>query len=242
MTSRSNVNRLLAVAALFIASACGSGMLDVGFPQRVSGGGGSNSIGTAASYVGVVGDSLKRGTLTLTVSPTLTVSGAMIFAGGPTVQLTGTVDTTAGVLNATGSGYTITGSTNVGTLGGQYTGPTGTGFLVATSDTLTGLTHTTFCGSYTSTNSNGRFAIQILTNGAAGGFVVQTAGTSLSSFFAGTVINNSTLSTVTDQGVALSGTLSPDLTIITGSYAPPVAGSNAANTATGTFSATVSGC
>jgi hypothetical protein len=242
MMPRSNTNHLLALAAVFFASACGSGMLDVGFPAQNSGGGGGSSIGSAASYVGVVGDSLKRGTISLTVSPTQTVTGVMIFAGGPTVQLTGSVDTTAGQLNATGSGYTISGSVNVGTLGGEYTSPTGPGFLVASADTLTGQTHKTYCGSYTSTNSNGRFAMQILTNGAAGGFVVQTAGTSASSFFAGTVINNTTFSTVTDQGVALSGTVSPDLTIITGSYAPPVAGSSAANLATGTFSATVSGC
>jgi hypothetical protein len=242
MTSRSNVNRLLAVAAAFFASACGSGMLDVGYPTGVSGGGGGASIGSAASYVGVVGDSLKRGSITLTVSPTLSVAGSMIFVGGPTVPLTGTVDTTAGALNATGGGYTITGSTSVGTLGGAYTGPGGSGFIVATSDTLTGQTHKTYCGSYSSTNSNGRYAIQVLSGGAAGGFVVQTAGTAASSFFAGTVLGGTTLTVVTNQGVAMSGTLSTDLSSISGTYAPPVVGATGATTATGTFSATVGGC
>jgi hypothetical protein len=242
MKSRANVKHLFVLAAVVIASACGSGMLDVGYPTAVSGGGGSASIGTAASYTGAIGDSLKRGTISLTVSPSLTVSGSMIFAGGPTVQLAGAVDTTAGQLNATGGGYTISAFTSVGTLGGQYTGPSGNGFIVASSDTLTGQTHKTYCGSYSSTNSNGRYAVQILSGGSAGGFVVQTAGTSASSFFSGTVIDGTTLTVVTNQGVAMNGTVSADLSTISGTYAPPVAGSNAVNTATGTFSATVGGC
>jgi hypothetical protein len=242
MTPRSNANHLLAVALVVLATACGSGMLDVGFPANVTGGGGGSSAGSAASYVGVMGDSLKHGTVTLTVSPTLSVTGSMIFSGGPTVPVTGTVDTVAQQISATGSGYTITAFTSVGTLSGQYTGPLANGYLVATSDSLTGQTHSTYCGLYTSTNSNGRFTVEVLSGGAAGGFVTQTAGTAQSSFFTGSVINNSALTASTDAGVAISGTLSPDLTTITGTYAPPVANSTAANTATGTFTATTGGC
>jgi hypothetical protein len=241
MTPRPNVNHLLAIAALFAAGACGSGMLDVGFPAQVTGGGGASS-GTSASYIGAMGDSLKHGTLTITVSPALAVTGVLTFAGGPNVTITGTVDTIAQQLTATGSGYTVTAFPSGGTLGGRYTGPTGNGFLVAAADSLTGQSHKTYCGAYTSTNSTGRLTVQVLSTGAASGFAVQTSGTALSSFFSGTVISNTELTAVTDQGVALSGSLSLDLSAITGTYAPPVAGSSAVNTATGTFSASVSGC
>ena len=95
---------------------------------------------------------------------------------------------------------------------------------------------------YTSTNSNGRFAIQVLSSGDAGGFVVQTFGTAVSSFFNGTVIGNLTLSAVTNAGTAISGTMSSGQSAITGTYAPPMANSSAAGTATGTFSATTGGC
>ena len=158
------------------------------------------------------------------------------------MPVTGTVDTVAAELHASGGGYTVTGFTSVGTLSGSYTGPGGNGFLVATSDSLTQQTHKTYCGVYTSTNSNGRFAIQVLSSGDAGGFVVQTFGTAVSSFFNGTVIGNLTLSAVTNAGTAISGTMSSGQSAITGTYAPPAANSSSAGTATGTFSATTGGC
>jgi hypothetical protein len=170
------------------------------------------------------------------------VSGTLAFAGGPAVPVTGTVDTAAHEIHATGSGYTISGFTNLGTVSGSYTGPGGNGFLVAASDSLTGMTHRTYCGAYTSTNSNGGFSVQVLSSGSAGGFVVQTSGTAVSSFFTGTVIGNLTLTAVTNTGAAISGTVSSDQSTITGTYAPPAANSTSAGTATGQFSATTGGC
>ena len=242
MRSHSNVGTIGAAAALLLTSACGSGMLNVGFPTSVIGGGGGASVGTPAIYVGAMGDSLKRGTASLTVSASFAVTGVLTFAGGPTVPMTGTVDTAAAALHASGGGYTVTGITNNGTLSGSYTGPGGNGFLVASADSVTHQAHRTYCGVYTSTNSNGRFAIQVLTSGNAGGFVVQTFGTSANSAFTGTVINNQTLTAVTNAGIAIGGTVSTDQATITGTYAPPVAGSSSPGTATGQFSATTGGC
>jgi hypothetical protein len=241
MTSRSILHRVSALSAVLIASACGSGMLDVGHLAAPSGGGGA-AVGSPANYVGVIGDSLKRGTASITVAPSLSVTGVLTFAGGPTVPVTGTVDTAAGTLHASGGGYTMQGFTNLGTLSGFYTGPGGNGFLVASSDSLTGATHRTYCGAYTSTNSNGRFSIQVLSGGAAGGFVAQTSGTAASSLFTGNVINNQTFLGVTNTGIGINGSLSTDLATITGTYAPPVANSTGPNTATGQFSATTGGC
>ena len=242
MNFRTIVSRLAAPASVVLASACGSGMLNVGYPTGVSGGGGGASVGSPANYVGEVGDSLKHGTTSLTVSATLSVSGVLTFAGGPTVPVTGTVDTAAAAMHATGGGYTITAYTANGTLSGSYSGPGGNGFLVASSDSLTQQTHRTYCGVYTSTNSNGRIAVQVLSGGSAGGFVVQTLGTASSSFLTGTVINSQTFTGVTNTGFAITGTISSDLSTMTGSYAPPVASSSSPGSATGQFSATTGGC
>jgi hypothetical protein len=214
----------------------------VGFTAHTSAAGGGGGAGTAATYLGAIGDSLKRGALSVTVTASETVNGTLTFIGGPTVPVTGTVDTAADEVHATGSGYTIAAFTNLGTLSGSYSGPGGNGYLVASSDSLTGATHMTYCGVYTSTNSNGWFVIQVLSSGDAGGFVVQTSGTAESSPFTGTVISDISLTAVTDAGVGISGSLSSDLFTITGTYAPPVAGASSAGSATGQFSATTGGC
>lgn len=243
MTFRTGLKGVLTLSALALVTGCGSGMLDASRRQvvTVSGGGGGSS---SSSYTGTVGDSLQHGTVAITVTSTLSATGSLIFEGGATVSIAGTVDTVAHELHATGSGYTITAFTDepTGTLAGVYTGPLVPGFLVASSDSLTGQTHDTYCGPYTSTNSNGRMTIQVLSGGGASGFAVQTTGTAVSTFLSGTVISSSVLTGVTDSGVSFSGTLSPDLTTITGSYAPPVANSSGQNNATGTFTATRGGC
>src|SRR5271155_4521740 len=94
MTFRNVRTRFSTVAAVLIAGACGSGMLDVGYPTGVNTAGGA-SAGTAATYIGAIADSLKHGTISVTVSPSQTVSGLLTFIGGPTVVLTGTVDSAA---------------------------------------------------------------------------------------------------------------------------------------------------
>ncbi len=241
MTSRTSRNRIAALFAVAFVTACGSGMLDVGHPTAPTGGGGA-SVGSPANYIGTIGDSLKRGTVTLTVSAALSVTGNLTFVGGPTVPVTGIADTAAGSLHASGGDYTLTGYTSVGTLSASYTGPNGNGYAVASADSLTQQTHRTYCGSYSSTNSNGRISIQVLSGGAAGGWVINTTGTSLSSFLTGNLINNVSFTGSTNTGVVISGSMSSDLSTITGSYAPPAGGSTAPGTATGQFSASVSGC
>ena len=241
MMSQSQLRRLFALAAVIAATACGSGMLDAGRIVAASASGGA-SVGSPANYIGAFGDSLHHGTVTITVSPSLTITGTMTFVGAPTQAITGTVDTAAAKMNITGGAYTITGFTNLGTLSGFYTGPGGNGFMVASADSLTHQTHKQYCGVYTSTNSNGRIAIQVLSSGDAGGFVAQTSGTSRSSFLTGTALSNGTFNGVTNDGIALSGTVSNDLSTIAGSYAPPAGGSTSTGSATGNFSATTGGC
>ncbi len=244
MMSRSSLNRVLALATMVFAAGCGSGVLDAGFPPIVTLSGGGSGGGSSSAYTGTIGDSLQHGTVSITVSSTLSVTGTLVFIGGSTVPITGTVDTVGQELHASGSGYTLSAFIDnpTGTLTGVYAGPAVPGFFVAASDSLTGQTHITYCGPYTSTNSTGRMTIQVLSAGDAAGFAIQQTGTAASTFLSGTVISGSALTGVTDSGVAFSGTLSTDQSTITGVYAPPVAGASGVNNATGTFTATRGGC
>ena len=142
-------------------------------------------------------------------------------------------------MSLTGATYILTGFTNLGTVQGTYTGPTGNGFFAAAADSLTGMSHTSYCGLYTSTNGNGWFSMVALSDGETGGFVVQTLGTgAASTAFTGNIVNSATFTGVTNLGVSITGSLSTDLQTITGSYAPSIG----TTTGTGTFSATTGGC
>jgi hypothetical protein len=237
MTSRSTLHRVSALAAVLFATACGSGMLDVGFPTGASSGGGA-SASTAATYLGALADSLKHGTISITVSSGSSVSGVLTFVGGPTIPVTGTADSATSVVSVTGGGYTVSGFTNLGTMQGSYSTGGHTGYFAAASDSLTGMTHTTYCGVYNSTNGNGWFSVVALSDGEAAGFAVQTIGTASSATFTGTIVNSLTFTAVTSQATPISGSLSADLQTITGTYAPAVG----AVTGTGTFSANTGGC
>jgi hypothetical protein len=237
MKLRTRMRTAAIIAAVTGAMACGSGELNVGYPTANSGGGGGSSVGTAASYAGAMADSLKHGAIIVTVSSSETVSGSLTFVGGPTVPLTGTVDTASQQLTASGGGYSLTGFTFNGTLQGSYTGPNTRGDFAAASDSLTGMSHTVFCGTYTSTNGSGWLSMVVLSDGDTGGFAVQTTGSASSGSFTGT-LSNSAFSGFTSQGAPVTGALSSDLQTITGSYSPLIG----TTVGTGTFTASVGGC
>ena len=98
------------------------------------------------------------------------------------------------------------------------------------------MTHTTYCGVYTSTNGNGRIAFVALSDGDTGGFAVQTAGGAASQSLTGTLLSGLTFSGVTSLTAPVTGTVNG--TTLAGSYSPAI-GSTAG---TGTFSASVGGC
>ena len=243
MKVRSGFKLASVLSALAFVTACGSGMLDAARPGVVTSSG-SGGGGSASTYVGLLGDSLNHGAVSFSISSVQSVTGTVTFSGSSAITLTGTVDTTNHILSANGSSYTFTAYTDrpTGTLTGVYSGPSLTGYVVATSDSVTGQTHSFYCGTYTSTNSNGKMVFQVLSGGDVAGYAIQTTGNAASSFLSGTVISNVQLSGATDTGVSFTGTVSTDLTNITGTYAPPVAGATGANTATGTFTATKGGC
>ena len=236
MRSRSLVRHIYIVAALLAAAACGSGVLDVGHPVSVSGGGGGASVAAAATYDGIIADSLRHGRLSLQVAGNLSASGTLTFAGGPTVPLTGTVDTIAQTINTTGGGYTVTANKFRGTIQGNFTGPGGNGFLAATSDSLTALGHTSYCGTYTSTNGNGWMSMVILSDGESAGFTVNTAGRAVSTTFSGNLVGSITFTAQSDANVPINGTLAGGT--ITGTYSPPIGGT----AGTGTFTVSSGGC
>jgi hypothetical protein len=233
-----------ALSTVVLFTGCGSGMLDASRAAVVTVSGGGGGSGSATAYTGLLGDSLSRGTVSFTVSSTLSVSGKITFSGISPITVSGTVDTVAHELHASGGSYTFTAFTDNpnGTLTGVYAGPSLPGFFVAANDSLTGQTHSFYCGTYTSTNSTGKMTFQVLSAGDVAGYALQSTGTAASSFLSGTLISNVQLTGVTDNGVSFSGTMSSDQSTITGNYAPPIAGSSGVNTATGTFLATKGGC
>ncbi len=238
MQARSLERHIYMVAALLAATACGSGMLDVGHPQSTGGGGGGGaSAGTAASYDGILADSARQGRINLSVNAAKVVTGTVTFPG-LTVPVTGTVDTIAQLLHATGGGYTFSGQPFHGTIQGTYTGPAGTstGYLIASSDSLTALTHTSYCGTYTSTNGSGWMSMLILSDGEVGGFAVQKVGLATSQSFVGTIANATTISATSNLSAPVNGTLSAG--VITGTFSPPIGGT----LGSGTFSMSLGSC
>lgn len=238
MTFRPGLKLVAALSTLAFVTACGSGMLDASRPPVVtpSGGGGG---GATAAYTGAIADSLHRGALAITVSGASSASGLLTFVGGPTVPVTGSADSATSSITVTGSGYTLTGTTHSGTVQGTYTGPSGSGFFAAAADTLTQMTHASYCGTYTSTNGNGWFVVVALSDGESSGFTVQTAGSAASHTFIGSIdFTLLTFAATTDQAVQATGTVSSDFQTIIGSYAPSIG----TTTGTGNFSATTGGC
>jgi hypothetical protein len=103
------------------------------------------------------------------------------------------------------------------------------------------MTHTTYCGTYASSNGtgNGWFSVVALSDGESAGFAVQTLGSASSATFIGTTdFILLTFSATTNLAVQATGSVSPDLQTITGSYAPNIG----ATIGTGNFSATTGGC
>jgi hypothetical protein len=239
MTFRPGLKLVSALCALAFLTACGSGILDAGHVPVVTVSGGAGGGGVTAVYTGAIADSLNRGEVAFTVSPSSSVTGLLTFVGGPTIPVTGSADSAAATITVIGGGYTLSGSTNGGTVKGTYTGPSGNGFFAAVSDTLTLMTHTTYCGTYASSNGNGWFSVVARSDGETDGFAVQTFGSASSTTFTGTTdFTLLRFAATTTQSVQATGNVSSDFQTITGSYAPTIG----TTTGTGTFSVTTGGC
>ena len=186
MTFRPALKLASALCVLAFLAACGSGILDAGHVPVITASGGAGGNGVTAVYTGAIADSLKHGEVAFTVSPASSVTGLLTFVGGPTISVTGSADSAAATITVNGGGYTLSGSTHAGTVKGTYTGPGGNGFFAAVSDTLTQMTHTTYCGTYASSNGNGWFSVVARSDGETNGFAVQTLGSASSVTFEGT--------------------------------------------------------
>lgn len=246
MKFRPGLRLVSLLSAIALLSACGSGMLDATRPGVVTVSGGGGGGGSSIVYTGVLGDSLSHGIVSFTVTSTLSVRGTVTFSGASPITVTGVVDTTnPPELHASGSSYTFTafyGDPVLGTVTGVYAGPSLPGYFVAANDSIAGQTHALYCGTYTSTNSNGKMVFQVMSGGAFTGYAIQSTGNAASHSLSGTVVNNVQMSGTTDTQLPFSGTMSTDQSSITGNYAPPVAGATGVNNATGTFLVTKGGC
>lgn len=234
MRLRSYAGVVVPALAVAVGAGCTSALTGSSSVDTTPGGGGA--VGPA-TYAGAMADSLKIGALTLTISSTASVSGTLTFVGGPTVAIAGSYEGSTAYLTANGGGYSLSGTPSNGTIAGKYSGPGGLGYYVVVADALTRVTHRTYCGQYQSTTGNGFIGAVIDGVGGVTGFAVQTAGNASSATFTGNLVGI-LLTAVTSQATSLTGKTSPDLTTITGSYAP-LAGTTAG---TGTFSVSTGGC
>lgn len=199
---RSLVYSLVLLALVVTAFACKN---DQAVGLATGGGGGG---GTPRTFVGVAASAgTESGAVSLTATPPAlsgsssdTVTGTFALRGASAVTLAGTLDTSAGVLSASGNGYAVTATLSSGALRGTYTGPTGqTGSFVALEGTAASVT--ALCGTYSGTSAG----LVDFVSGSAGvsGVVSNTAGSATTS---GT-LSGSSLSMTATGGTVFTGTL-----------------------------------
>lgn len=192
---------------------------------------GGDDDGTNQSYEGTITDSAGTvGNLQLnfnTDSSSNNVQGSFDPRGSSEVALSGSLNA-AGILTASGGGYTFTGATVNGFMTGTLTGPnSSTGAFTALNSSST---VTEYCGVF-SGDSSGVWSMEISSNNNVAASSTVLAGSD-SFVYTGTISNNAiTLSSI--SGNTATGTLSG--TDIQGTW-------HGANNTSGTFSVSSNGC
>lgn len=133
---------------------------------------------------------------------TVAATGSLHIAGGSTVALTGTFDSSTKVLILSGGGFTFTGSLGGSVLSGTYTGPNGATGGFSSHSTAAG-TVTPYCGTFVGSPcdfcpvSTGVFNIEVSATGAVSG-VYSLAGQV--GYISGQVSGTTLRFTTTDGG------------------------------------------
>jgi hypothetical protein len=149
-----------------------------------------------------------------TAATEVAVTGTLKVAGGPTIPLSGTYDTSNHTLSLAGGGYSFTGTFANGRIDGTFTSPTESGSFTVQSSTSTTIRN--FCGTYGGNSDQGRFNISVnLGSGAVYGRWVSTQDGS-SGGLSGTTSGSSITINVEGGGTA-TGTITP--TSVSGTYA-----------------------
>ncbi|HUX33342.1 MAG TPA: hypothetical protein VMV51_05665 [Gemmatimonadaceae bacterium] len=110
---------------------------------------GSNSGGdVTASYAVAFASGAQSGTLSLTTHTSGQAAGTMATVGGVTAALSGTYSASSGAFTVNGGGYAFTGSTSASSASGSFTGPGGGAGSFSGLPLSTGVTATSYCGSW----------------------------------------------------------------------------------------------
>jgi hypothetical protein len=175
----------------------------------------------------------------LAVVGVLDVTGTVELAGGGTITITGTWDTTTGAVSLSGGGYSFTGTYSAGRLTGSFTGPGVEGVfelrLTSSSSAVT-----IYCGTFTGRDKSGTdddgpddgtWNMAVGT-GSLNGAGVSDGGTAFA--FEGTRSGNSV--SISISGVTASGTLAGSANeFVNGNYTVLTGGS-------GTFQGSAAAC
>ncbi len=158
---------------------------------------------------------------------TVGASGSVHVAGGSTIALSGTFDSSTKALSLSGGGFTFTGTLVGPVVSGTYTGPGAATGGFSSQSTASG-TVTAYCGTFVTTgNAIGVFNLSVSASGAVSGVAHATiGGTPGIQYFSGQVTGTTiTLNTEGapggDRGTIQNGT-------ITGITGRPWSGSTSA--------------
>jgi hypothetical protein len=126
--------------------------------------------------------SLRAAGLTLRPESFTQVSGTLNVAGGASVTLAGSYDSSANTVSLSGGGFTFTGSINGAVLSGTYTGPSGSGGFSSLNASQNSVT--AYCGTFTnpSPGDSGIWNLQVSANGAVSGVAIPTNPTGAGDF------------------------------------------------------------
>jgi len=239
-----SISRWAALGALPLAAlSCKS--------DKATGPGTGNSY--AGTYSGIIAGATTSGTLSITipaaaaapparstmgtafaVDAIVTLTGSLKIAGGSTYPISGSFDTSTGLLSGVTAGpFTITGGFSGGRFTGAWTGPGATGGGFSLLSVPTGGASVALCGVYTG-SSNGVWDLSIVGNAMVG--EAASAGGAirlLGGFNAGTGAMTG-ITSPDDGTVSASGSLTTPANTASGFWS--------ADGGTGTWSGSASAC
>ena len=201
------------------------------FEGTIAGAGGQSGAFSVTIQVAVAASSvasLRAAGLTIKPESFTQVSGTLNVAGGASVTLAGSYDSSTNTVSLSGGGFTLTGTISGAVLSGTYTGPGSTGVFSSLNSTQASVT--AYCGTHS--GGSGIFTMQVSASGTVSGVAGPSAGAA-GDTFAGQ-LNGINLS-FSDPSGNTTGTGTVQNGIVNGTFSK-------GGTFTGTFTASTGVC
>jgi hypothetical protein len=185
-------------------SPSGSTLSATMFEGTIAGSGGQSGAFSVTIQTAVAASSIARiraAGLTIKPESITQVSGTLNVAGGASVTLAGSYDSSTNTVSLSGGGFTLTGPIRGAVLSGTYTGPSSSGVFSSLNATQNSVT--TYLG--TLGGPGGVFNLQVSANGAVSGEFFTTNGASDNTLTG--QLNGTTLSLTNAAGGSGTGTI-----------------------------------